>query len=360
MQEILDKLVVHQEQNLPFVLYKKPNQLSVVGYFQENDHLYFTENFTEKGFVMAPFDGVASVVLFPEKETTIISSESNITVELDDDITLTETSDLSAKIDFQLLVEKSLKAIQSEGLTKVVVSRKEKVNLPSFDLVAYFQKLITLYPTAFTYCWFHPKVGLWLGATPEKLLETVGNKFYSMSLAGTREMDGAESETWAKKEQEEQKIVTDYILENLKKVTTEIAVSSPYTIKAGCLLHIKTDIKGELIERSSLKEVINILHPTPAVCGLPKNLAKEFILENEVHDREYYTGFLGELNKENGFSENCSDLYVNLRCMQIKKQQAHLYMGCGITRTSSPENEYNETVSKSETMKKIIRTQIKK
>jgi isochorismate synthase len=78
--------------------------------------------------------------------------------------------------------------------------------------------------------------------------------------------------------------------------------------------------------------VISVLHPTPAVCGLPKQEAKDFILENEG-TTEYYTGFLGELNKE-GFNKDTlkSDLYVNLRCMKIKDNQAHLYMGCGITK----------------------------
>ena len=96
---------------------------------------------------------------------------------------------------------------------------------------------------------------------------------------------------------EEQQFVTDFILENLKNVTSEVAVSSPYTLKAGNLLHIKTDIEGVINENSNLKEVVSVLHPTPAVCGLPKDKAKDFILENEGYDREYYTGFLGELNR---------------------------------------------------------------
>jgi isochorismate synthase len=73
--------------------------------------------------------------------------------------------------------------------------------------------------------------------------------------------------------------------------------------------------------------VISVLHPTPAVCGLPKQEAKDFILENEGYDRKYYTGFLGELNKEAFNKETLkSDLYVNLRCMKIKDNQAHLYV----------------------------------
>jgi len=95
------------------------------------------------------------------------------------------------------------------------------------------------------------------------------------------------------------------------------------------------------------------LHPTPAVCGLPKNEAKSFILENENYDRKYYTGFLGELNSDvNGI--NTSSLYVNLRCMEIAKDEAIIYVGGGITKDSIPEKEWEETVRKTATMKKVL------
>jgi isochorismate synthase len=176
-----------------------------------------------------------------------------------------------------------------------------------------------------------------------------------MSLAGTQKIQGDKEVVWEKKEIEEQQFVTDFILDNLKELTSEVSVSSPYTAQAGTIAHIKTDIEGVINDNSSLKEVVSVLHPTPAVCGLPKEVAKNFILKHEGYDREYYTGFLGELNKE-GFNkgEIKSDLYVNLRCMQIKDNQAHLYMGCGITKDSIPEKEWKESVNKSMTMKKIL------
>lgn len=180
-----------------------------------------------------------------------------------------------------------------------------------------------------------------------------------MSLAGTRKSEGNLDNEWEEKEKEEQKIVTDYILDNLKSVTQEYAISSPYTIKAGELLHIKTDIDGQLIEGASIKKVIDTLHPTPAVCGLPKFLAKDFIIDNEVHDREFYTGFLGELNVDKK-GNTCSELYVNLRCMQLKNDIAYLYLGCGITKKSDPEKEWCETVHKSKTMKAIIYSTLEK
>ncbi len=91
-------------------------------------------------------------------------------------------------------------------------------------------------------------------------------------------------------------------------------------------------ISGEIsVENSTL---IKKLHPTPAVCGLPLESSKEFILKNENYKRTYYTGFLGELNltKEN---KNTSELFVNLRCMEIKNSSAFIFVGGGITKESN-------------------------
>lgn len=353
MIDFFIKVKQHKAQNLPFVLYRKPNDIKLVGFFQNNDHLYFAENFDETGFVFAPFEG-SQMILIP-KDQSVKWEELITSFKENQDSDFKDLEDEQSKEHFETLVQKGIDAIAKGTFKKVVLSRKEIVDLPNFDLVSIFEKLIQTYPTAYCYCWFHPKIGLWMGATPERLLKATNKKFYTMALAGTQKLQGTAEVVWEKKEMEEQQFVTDFILNNLKNLTSEEIVSSPYTVQAGTLAHIKTDIEGIIKENSSLKEVVSVLHPTPAVCGLPKEAAKDFILENEGYDREYYTGFLGELNKE-GFNkqELKTDLYVNLRCMQIKDNQAHLYMGCGITKDSIPEKEWRESVNKSVTMKKIL------
>ncbi|CAM2875219.1 isochorismate synthase [Flavobacterium frigoris] len=353
MIDFFIKVKQQESQNLPFVLYKKPDNIKVVGYFQKNDHLYFAENFEEAGFVFAPFEG-SQMVLIPYDQS-IKWSELVTSIEEIPDIDVVKSENKQDQEHFESLVQKGIDAIVEGIFKKVVVSRKEIIDLANFDLVTVFEKLIQSYPNAFCYCWFHPKVGLWMGATPERLLKANDKKFSTMALAGTQTSQGLAKAIWEKKEMEEQQFVTDFILNNLKDLTSEVSISSPYAIKAGSLLHIKTDIEGVLNDNSNLKQVISVLHPTPAVCGLPKQEAKTFILENEGYDREYYTGFLGELNKE-GFNKTTlkSDLYVNLRCMKIKDNQAHLYMGCGITKDSNPRKEWEESVNKSLTMKRML------
>lgn len=339
--------------NLPFVIYSKPNKNKLVGLFQKNDHLYFVEDFTETGFVFAPFEG-DQMILIPKAQSVKWESELS-PIEEKSTSELSSTENKESQAHFETLVQKGIDAISNGVFDKVVLSRKETVDVPDFDLVTVFIKLVRAYPTAFSYCWFHPKIGLWMGASPERLLKANKNKFFATALAGTQPFAGSSEVVWEAKEKEEQQFVTDFILENLKNLASEVTVSSPYTLKAGNLLHLKTEIEGIVNENSDLKQLVSVLHPTPAVCGLPQSLAKEFILENEDYDRGYYTGFLGELNKK-GFTKQKlkTDLYVNLRCMQIKNKHAHLYVGCGITEGSIPEKEWNESVNKSMTMKKVL------
>lgn len=353
MIDFFIKVKQQESQNLPFVIYRKPNKTKLIGFFQKNDHLYFAEDFKETGFIFAPFNG-NQIILIPKKESVLWESElTAFKGNYDSDKGYSENN--TDKERFESLVQKGVDATANGVFEKVVLSRKEIIDLPDFDLVSVFKKLIYTYPDAFCYCWYHPKIGLWIGATPERLLKASKKKFFTMALAGTQNYEDTIDVAWEKKEMEEQQYVTDFILDNIKSLTREVAISSPYTLKAGGVLHIKTDIEGKLNKDSNMKQVVSVLHPTPAVCGLPKESARNFILENEKYDREYYTGFLGEINKKE-FSKDTSktDLYVNLRCMQITNKQAHLYVGCGITKDSIPEKEWKESVNKSMTMKRVL------
>lgn len=348
MISLVDKIQLHQQQNLPFVVYCKPYSDTVLGLFQNNDTLFEVHDFTEKGFVFASFDGSQNYII-PENESEQWSEDwmSNQESILQNDFDLKE--DESAKTNFQDLVCKGIQAIQNDEFQKVVLSRMETVSVAHFDLVTTFQKLAQQYRSAFVYCFHHPKIGTWLGASPEQLLKANVDSFETIALAGTQKDTGEETVIWQQKEQEEQQFVTDYIVSKLKEASAEIQVSEAYSVKAGTLWHIKTDISGEFGQELDLKKAIKLLHPTPAVCGVPKAISKAFIVTNENYNRSFYTGFLGELNRN-----FASDLFVNLRCMQIENNQAHLYMGCGITKDSDPEKEWKESVNKSMTMKRIL------
>ena len=351
--KIIEAKVQNQlAQKLPFVLYCKPNSEEIIGLFQQNDTAYKVEDYTEKGFVFASFDGNQTYII-PENQSEIMRfvwdkkefsfPEKEVPV-----------ADESEKKEFENLVAKGIQGIKNQEFKKVVLSRKETVDLVDFDLETTFEKLVQLYPTTFVYCFFHPKLGTWLGATPEQLLKANDSVFETIALAGTQKANDSSAVIWKQKEKEEQQFVTDYIVNKLKNVASDVLVSEPYSIQAGSIWHIKTDISGVFNLGSSLQQVVSLLHPTPAVCGLPKEESKAFILENEKYDRTFYTGFLGELNSSLTNETQSSDLFVNLRCMQIVQNEALLYMGCGITKDSIPEKEWEESSNKSVTMKKVL------
>ncbi len=330
----------------PFVIFRKPDQTQVTGIYQRGKVSHGCNRWTESGFVFAPFDSGLCWILpesdsdtFTEPFTASASTATTPELDIDD----------QAKLDFESLVTKGVNAIKNGDFEKVVLSRTENVALDEFDAIEAFRKLASNYPSAFVYLWFHPETDIWMAATPEKLLEANGKNFSTMALAGTQKFQGETNVSWPKKEQEEQRFVTDFIWNGIENLTSEIEINAPYTAKAGNLLHIRTDISGTLNNAADLGQVISILHPTPAVCGLPKAESRDFIVAEEGYDREYYAGFLGELNLQNG-----TDLYVNLRCMKVVGDTAQVFVGCGITKDSDPEKEFFETVNKSLTVRKGI------
>ncbi|MGY0407244.1 MAG: chorismate-binding protein [Polaribacter sp.] len=353
MNTIFDKIIHFYTNNRPFVAYRKPNVTAISGFFMNDNSLEFTTNFSEEGFVFAPFDSEKKAILFSKENAQFLTEN----LELSNDFILKETfsSDYNSKKRYLQLIEKALDKINASVLTKVVVSRKELVNIPSFELLEIYQKLLKTYANAFVYVWFHPKVGLWLGATPETLLEITGNYFKTMSLAGTQVAASKEHVFWKTKELEEQQLVTDFIAKQLRTIANNLKINKTETIKAGNLLHLKTNVSGILSKKSDVQELIKALHPTPAVCGLPRDKAKEFILKNENYDRTFYTGFLGELNLQTSkLATKTSTLFVNLRCMNLHNTTAEIYVGGGITKDSIAKKEWEETVSKSKTMKLVL------
>ncbi|MCO5233778.1 MAG: isochorismate synthase [Chitinophagales bacterium] len=249
------------------------------------------------------------------------------------------------------LVQKFIRDIQAGKLKKAILSRIIVTNTPEyFQPIKFFKKLSASYPNAFTYIFFHPSSGLWTGAAPELLLKKVGNQLSIMSLAGTQEKNDSKIYHWTEKEKEEHWMVGEHIESIFSKhQLTLLHKEGPHTSEAGKVVHLQTDYIYEDLHQSSIKELIKDLHPTPAVGGLPAKEAVEYILQHEKHDRAYYCGIIGETN----YQDN-ANLYVNLRCMQIGEKQIALYVGGGITASSIPDDEWNETILKSQTMTQII------
>ena len=348
---LFNKITASYKDNLPFVCFNKPNSNKLKGYFEQSDCLNFSENFTEEGFVFAPFNNEHPAVVFLRETSEFIEETFQEKSQIISNVKHhTIFSDKQNHIE---LVQKGIDAIIDGAFKKVVLSRKEVVEISSINIIETFKKLLQKYDNAFVYVWFHPKVGLWMGATPERLVTLSNGTFHTMALASTQKFEGNMNPIWEEKEKNEHQYVVDYIVSQIKDqqngiILKKFTVSDTYTVKAGDLLHLKADIKGEIGE-FNLNNLLDTLHPTPAVCGLPKQAAKSFILSNEDYNRTYYTGFLGEININSN-----TELFVNLRCVEIIDGKAVIYVGGGITKDSNTEKEWLETCNKSQTIKSVI------
>jgi isochorismate synthase len=261
----------------------------------------------------------------------------------------------ASALEFESLVQNGISFMQKGKAEKVVLSRAAKKELPAhFSPITGFQNLCRQYPTAFISLVSAPETGTWLGASPEILvLKNKENIFRTMALAGTQKLASGQKPAdaiWRQKEIEEQSNVVRYIISCFKKIRLRDYIETgPRTVVAGNLLHLRTDYCVHLNDHPEFPnlttDMLQLLHPTSAVCGQPREAALEFIKANENYDRRYYSGYLGPVNIERETS-----LFVNLRCLELQQKAAILYAGAGITPDSDPAKEWQETELKMQTV----------
>ncbi|MFO7745873.1 MAG: chorismate-binding protein [Psychroflexus sp.] len=366
MQKLREHIEERWSSQMPFVAYHLPNATDVRCFFPKDSELRYLQRYDEAGFIFSSFEPSSQPIVFPEVTSKILKFKL-IDYEVESKSKFRITENLNEKEGYLKLLADAIDTIKADELRKIVVSRKISAEYDLQNPAQLLLELIQFYPEAFTYVWFHPDVGLWAGASPEFLAKTYRTQFKTMALAGTKR--AGEDRDWTEKELDEQQIVTDEIVNGLKKHSKTLEVSERKTDKAGGLLHLRTDITATL-ESAKLGDILKELHPTPAVCGLPKEKAYKYLQANENYDRRFYTGYFGELNmphhnqrsnrtrnQENQAYKSivrASNLYVNLRCMNYEDGKINIYVGGGITKDSIPEEEWTETVNKSRTMLKVL------
>lgn len=355
IKELFERLEHNLERGLPFVIFKHPDEDQLTLITENNDDICFSSDFMKEGFFFAPFQYRDNALFFSLKhhyKATLSPDFYKEGTEPDENKGSEVTGVEMQKEKHVNMVQQAVAQIKKGFFKKVVLSRKETIDIKEIDYLQLYKMLLSTYKSAFVYWWYHPKVGMWMGASPETLLSIDDDKFKTMSLAGTQLDRGCDDVVWEAKEIEEQQLVTDYIVAQLKTIAIQPKTSDVRTVKAGSLLHLCTDISGSFT-KDDLGKIINVLHPTPAVCGYPKKEATSFIIKNESYDREFYTGFMGMVTNTKNRSKEAR-FYVNLRCMQLKENSIDIYVGGGITSDSVPEKEWEETINKSKIMKKVL------
>ncbi len=354
MNEDLESLIQNGlDKNKVFALWRKPN--GTIKGVAANSYQKLSTGTTppEAGFLIAPFREsknhprlfIPAEVSLPEQNHLLHQVQSH-------PLSKTARPETTSKYDYEASFHSLKQAIVENKIEKVVLSRtlfSEAINRAK--AAAFFFALEKAYPHAMIYLLNLPAIGCWAGATPEILLAKDAGGYQTAALAGTK--PATPEAKWREKEVHEQALVTDFIQNILQNNHIfHYQKSGPESITAGNVMHLKTSffIPDEYISGKEIK-IAEQLHPTPAVCGLPREAALNLILEAETHDRAYYTGYLGEVNSP----QRDIHFFVNLRCMQIFNEGALLYIGGGITADSDLEEEWQETEEKSKTLLNITK-----
>ena len=249
----------------------------------------------EKGFVISPFrftEDHPGVIIRPDVTASgwdeITEKISNVVIEErpSDHTTSSEISQTEPDLKKTYIetFSRFIGPLKNKTFSKLVLSRNAGYTLSdNFSPLEAFITACNSYPRMMISLSHTPVSGTWIGSTPEIILSGEGNTWNTVALAGTMPMQGEVMPTeWHKKEQDEQAFVSEYINKVIKKFSSKIAIKGPYTTRAGQLVHLRTDFQFGLKKTSELGNLLDALHPTPAVCGLPKDKAYDFIIENRM------------------------------------------------------------------------------
>lgn len=363
-QYIYNSIDLLVKKNVNFALFRLPNDTTINLVLQNSRSL---DTFSkpeylkkEKGFVIAPFHiSESSPILFIRPEV-VLTGEENIFKYIEQNFSsVNECSHIRNENDIDSgqfnRYEDKFKIFHQElekGQTKkLVLSRTfDTEKKTDFFVGELFRKACDKYPSNFIFVCNTMLSGTWFGCSPESLLSGEKNNWKTDALAGTQDISTVQDDIfWDDKNQLEQNIVVEYMKDQLLKGGLNSTCSNPKTIKSGSLVHLRSELSFHTDENFDIGKTLSLLHPSPAVCGFPKEEAFRFILENEGYDRSYYSGFLGYMD-----TQQKTDLFVNLRCAQIFGNKLKLYAGGGILTSSELMSEWDETEYKLQTILSIL------
>ena len=258
--------------------------------------------------------------------------------------------DLPDSAEWEELVRKALGAITSGQMQKVVLARQSTLRADSpVDPVALLRRLALRSANTYLFCFEPTGERAFLGASPERLYKRIGDKIYSEALAGTRPRgDCREADAQYEKEllqcdkeQREHQIVVSDIRAVLDEYCRDVVVADgPEVRKLTYCQHLHTAIRGVLVEGKSDTALLEALHPTPAVGGLPKEAAMRWIFDNEPFERGVYAGPVGWIGADD--AEFC----VGIRSGLIRRDTLTLYSGAGIVAGADARAEWRELDAK--------------
>ncbi|MEK3887684.1 isochorismate synthase [Bacillus sp. FSL K6-3431] len=238
-------------------------------------------------------------------------------------------------------------ALKQTSLQKVVLARKMRLEFSEHANIPFvLQQLVAQQPNSFIFA-LNAEKSCFLGASPERLVKKTGSEVLSTSLAGSieRSTDPQEDKRLEKlllhdhKNLFEHQLVVSMIEDALRPYCNEINIPSmPKIMKTPDIQHLYTPVVGKMRSGNSILDIVEELHPTPALGGVPTTDAMEIIRNKEGMDRGFYAAPIGWFDyRDNG------EFIVAIRSGLFQEEEAHLFAGCGLVYDSKPEDELIET-----------------
>lgn len=328
--------MAREENNIGHVVYRLANEVNFT--YLNGPEATLTRSKQQTGFVFTNFLGTKAIAVQPVIEVS--GDWKTVSSAISKEVFTSKkesAEDSTSKDDYDFGFRIIQNEIDYKKISKAILSRKIVLNTNT-NCLSLFRKMAENYPTSHIFLVQLSNDEIWIGATPETLLDVEGENGTTMSLAGTKNVQESD---WTKKEYEEQSIVTETIIKNLLSIHIKPEIKELETIQAGPVFHLRNVINFKMKDQSPL-EIANQLHPTPAISGFPKLTAISTIKIAENHDREFYCGYGGPI--KNGRST----LFVNLRCAKITSNQIALFIGSGITKSSVLDKEWEECSRKAQ------------
>ncbi|SET33542.1 isochorismate synthase [Oceanobacillus limi] len=247
-------------------------------------------------------------------------------------------------------VKHATEQIKKHVADKIVLAREVRLELSKkAEPTAVLDQLAQTQPNSYIFAFDHGE-GCFIGATPERLVKLEESQLLSTCLAGTapRGETLEEDEKYKitlfndQKNREEHDFVVQMIKNSMEDYCDNIDVpNEPSILQLRNLQHLYTPVRAKIKDGFSIFDVIDKLHPTPALGGTPREASLQFIRENEQLDRGWYGAPIGWLD-----SNQNGEFAVAIRSGLIQGKHASLFAGCGIVKDSDPEAEYEETTIK--------------
>lgn len=247
-------------------------------------------------------------------------------------------------------IEQALSAFAHKELDKIVLARRTTLKFNDYlNPIELLWKLRLNNHRAYYFC-FQPQNDVaFIGGSPEQLYSRTKNYIMSEAVAGTRRRGSTTSEDLVlendllncEKDIREHRFVVDSIRGSLDKLCLKIQQQDELSVvKLSKLQHLLMKFSGLLKEKTQDSDILESIHPTPAVGGVPSEKASAEIENIENFDRGWYAGPVGWIGKDE------AEFAVAIRSGLVFENELYLYSGAGIVEGSNPENEWEEIENK--------------